>query len=153
MTYGQATDHGQQTCLILTSDISIGHQIADLIGWHWGQPQQAHDEVAAYSGIIKGKTNVIIADIDAVELGGLALLSYCHHQHPHITTFAITSYHDGLRKRQARELGGCKGFFYLEDESMRIDMTRGLAAQILIGKMLANREITLIAKEKDEGHD
>jgi hypothetical protein len=150
MAYGQPTAPGQQECLILTSNIYIGYQIATLLDGHWGQPHVVHNEGVAYSSIVEGRTGVVIADIDTEELGGLALLTYCNHQHPYIATFAITSDDAKMYNRMVRELGGCKDFFFLEGGQMRIDHTRGLPAQLLVAKLLANREITLTRKPDDD---
>jgi len=72
-------------CLVLTSEVSTGEQIAALgraFGW---RPHLVHSDKQAYEYLLHSHADIAIADIDAIRLGGLAVLTYCHHQTPSIT--------------------------------------------------------------------
>ena len=92
-----------------------------------------HDDKSTYTRIAEGGMHIVIADIDAVNLGGLAVLAYCHQQYPSIATYAITPIDDDHRKGLARDLGGCQGFFYLMSDGLQIDVSRGMAAVLSAG--------------------
>jgi len=117
-------------CLILTSEASTGEQIAALgsaFGW---RPHLVHSDKQAYEYLLHRHADIAIADIDAIRLGGLAVLTYCHHQTPSIATYAISPAEHPYRQHLARNLGGCDGFFYLRDGRPDIDSSRGMAAQL-----------------------
>jgi len=97
-----------------------------------------HSDMEAYEHLQKGLVTTVIADIDSIDLGGLAVLSYCHHNYPAIKSYAITLFEDGYRKKLARELGGCSGFFHLLRDSLKVDLRRGMAALLSTGISGAN---------------
>jgi len=118
--------------LILSEQIIIGHQVASLLhasyGWHM---QVVHRDKQAYGLILQGHMDVVIADIDAADLGGLAMLSYARHHWPSIVTYGITESRDEYLKRLARDMGGCEGFFYVTKGRLELDAGAGMTGQIL----------------------
>lgn len=120
----------KKNCLIVVEDARVGDQLVSLLtsqypGWRIHVVQS---DRMAYERLMAAVPDVIIADIDAVNLGGLALLAYCHHRDPSIATYAIAPANDGYRKKLARDLAGCRGFFYLLSEQLMIDSERGMGA-------------------------
>lgn len=119
--------------MILTGNARTGDQIAMLLtsyGWHISLVHSDHD---AYARMLQENVDIVIADIDAVDLGGLAVLAYCHHHDRSIATYAVTPIDDGYRKKLARDLCGCRGYFYLANGSHDVDSSRGMAAGIAAG--------------------
>jgi DNA-binding NtrC family response regulator len=128
---GQLDEFGDQATrqgLILADNICIGYQMAALLDANHWQTQVVHLENDAYKGIRGGKLNVLIADIEAAGLGGLAALIYCHHRYPQVAIYAILQSDDSHLKMLARDLAGCRGFFYLKNKGLKIDTDRGVAA-------------------------
>lgn len=117
-------------CLILSSDDSTGNQIASMLKGYGWQIHVVHSDKQAYERMQKEPLDVVIADIDAINLGGLAVLTYCHHQDQSLRIYAIAPRDDGYRKKIARDLAGCAGFFYLVNGSLDIDTCRGMAARL-----------------------
>ncbi|EAU54587.1 hypothetical protein AL013_00175 [Mariprofundus ferrooxydans] len=126
-------------CLILTGDAHTGEQLAMLLESHGWKISQVHSDREAYERMLRENIDAVIADIDGVDLGGLGVLSYCHHHDRSIETYAVTPIDDGYRKKLARDLGGCRGYFYLANDSHDIDTSRGMAAGIAPG-LLERRE-------------
>jgi len=119
----------RKKCLILTGNVCLGYQAAWLFERRGWQVHVVHSYGQAYKRILKENVDAVVADIDAVDLGGLAALAYCHQHDPSITTYAIAPTDDAYRKTLARDLGGCDGFFYLVKGSLKIDFSRGMAAR------------------------
>ncbi|PIX55333.1 MAG: DNA-binding response regulator [Zetaproteobacteria bacterium CG_4_10_14_3_um_filter_54_28] len=120
----------RKTCLLLAENDSTARQMAERLepfGWLM---YVVHSDKQAYDRIAQKNMDVVIADIDAVSLGGLALLIYCHHQNPSTETYAITPANDGYRKKLARDMGGCNGFFYFVDGSLDVATFRGMAVDL-----------------------
>ena len=124
----------RKKCLILTADTCLADQIAMQLENHVWSLHIVHDDKSTYTRIAKDGMHIVIADIDTVDLGGLAVLAYCHQQYPSIQTYAITPVDDDHRKGLARDLGGCQGFFYLMNDGLRIDASRGMAAVLSAGR-------------------
>jgi CheY-like chemotaxis protein len=122
-----------KTCLILSGNVSIGHQIASLMEHHAWQTNVVHSNLQAYDYITNENVDIVVADIDAVDLGGLALLAFCHRRYPAIIPYAIAQANDEYGKKMARDAGGCQGYFYLMKGSLRIDPDRGMAAELAAG--------------------
>lgn len=120
----------ERKCLILSGNVCLGYQTAWLFERHGWQAHVVHDDGQAYEHMLKENVGVVVADIDAIDLGGLATLTYCRQHDPSITTYAIAPSDDAYRKSLARDLGGCDGFFYLEKGSLKIDFSRGMAARV-----------------------
>ena len=120
--------------LILSGNVIIGHQVAALLhnayGW---QMQVTHRDKQAYGLILQGDMDVVIADIDAVDLGGLAVLAYAKHHWDSIITYGITESRDAYLKTLARDMGGCQGFFYVAEGRLEVDLRAGMAGQLLCG--------------------
>lgn len=117
-------------CLIMSGNVGIGHQIASLmksLGW---RADVVHNDLQARDHILCSSIDVVIADIDTVDLGGLAILAFCHHRYPAVITYAIAQADDDYGKRAARDAGGCQGYFYLMKGKMQIDLRRGMAAEL-----------------------
>jgi len=121
-------------CLVLTGNTAIGDELSTLLGKRGWSVHVVHSDSQAYCSILKEKMDVVIADIDAVDLGGLAVMAYCHHHYPSITTYAIAPLEDAQRKKLARDLGGCKGFFYLANDGHSINASRGMASSFTTGQ-------------------
>lgn len=86
----------------------------------------------AYALILRGEIDRVITDIENSHLGGLAVLTYCKRHWPSITTYAIArNGGDAYLKKLARDMGGCRGFFYLTDSRLEIDNSIGMAAQMM----------------------
>lgn len=118
--------------LVMADNVIIGHQIATLLASSYGWWMQVvHSDREAYPLILQGKVDAVIADIDAVDLGGLAILGYAMHRRPSFMTYAITQSRSLYLKKLARDLGGCQGFFYMIDGRMELDTETGLAAQLI----------------------
>lgn len=118
--------------LILSDNVIIGHQVASLLRHAYGwQMQVMHRDKQAYGLILQGNMDVVIADIDAADLGGLAVLAYARHHWTSIMTYGITESRDPYLKRLARDMGGCQGFFHLTENRLEIDTHTGMAEQIL----------------------
>jgi CheY-like chemotaxis protein len=120
--------------LVLSDNVIIGHQVASLLRNAYGWDMQVtHRDKQAYALILQGNMDVVIADIDTVDLGGLAVLAYAKHHWTSITTFGITESRDAYLKRLARDMGGCQGFFYVAEGRLEIDPRVGMAGQLLRG--------------------
>lgn len=118
--------------LMLADNVIIGHQIATLLASSYGwRMQVVHSDREAYQIILQGNVDAVIADIDAIDLGGLAVLIYAKHHRPSFMTYAITQSRSLYLKKLARDLGGCDGFFYMIDGRMELDTRSGLAAQLI----------------------
>lgn len=123
----------RKKCLILTGNTCIGYQIATQLercGW---RVRVTHSDVNAYDRILREHMDVVVADIDTEDLGGLAILAYCHRHDPSISTCAVTAADDAYRNKLARDIGGCRGFFYLINGGLKIDSSRGMAAALAAG--------------------
>jgi DNA-binding response OmpR family regulator len=124
-------ERAKKKCLILAGNVSIGYQIASLLENHGWHTHVVHSDLQAYDGILANGIDAVVADIDAADLGGLAVLAFCHHRHPAITTYAITQPDDEYGKKMARDAGGCEGYFYLMRGRLQIDPGRGMAAELM----------------------
>lgn len=116
--------------LILSANIIVGYQIAFLLGSRGWRMHVVHTDRQAYEMILKGNVSIVVADIDASGLGGLAALVYCQRRWPSIRTFAVTRGDDAYLEKLARDMAGCRGFFYLSGEGLEIDMHSGMAARL-----------------------
>lgn len=116
--------------LILSANIIVGYQVAFLLGACGWRMRVVHADRQVYELIPKGGVDVVVADIDAGGLGGMAALVYCQRRWPSITTFAITRGDDAYLEKLARDMGGSRGCFYLVDGRMEIDMHSGVAATL-----------------------
>lgn len=117
--------------LVLTDNMIAGHQIAHLLACvHGSKIRVLRRDKQAYSAISDGHVDVVVADIDRVELGGLAILVYTKRHWPDVTTYALTRDADAYAKQLAQDMGGCQGFFYLSKERPSLDIHRGHAARI-----------------------
>ena len=117
-------------CLIMSGNAGIGHQIASLVeslGWH---AEVVHSDLQARDRIVSSFIDVVIADVDAVDLGGLAILAFCHHRYPAVITYAIAQADDVHEELSGLDAGGCQGYFYLMKGKMQLDLRRGMAAEL-----------------------
>jgi DNA-binding NtrC family response regulator len=105
------------TCLILVGDAGIGRQIAGLMERCRWQAKVVQSDRLAYECLLEHDVCTVVADIDTADLGGLALLAFCHRRHPDIMTYAIARPGDEYGQRMAREAGGCRGFFGLYERA------------------------------------
>lgn len=124
-------DNPSTRALILIGDSNISYQMTSLlkaVGW---QVDVVHNDLQARGRIMNKHFDIVIADIDAVELGGLSILAFCHHRYPSIITYAIAQDDDAFGKKMGRDAGGCQGFFYLTKGKNQIDLNRGMSAQLL----------------------
>lgn len=110
-----------QKCLILAGNNGIGNQIAFLLQQCRWQTNIVHSDQHAYDCLESDKFDTVIADIDAADLGGLAVLAFCHQQYPAIATYAIARSDDEYGKKMASEAGGCRGFVHLYDKKAAAD--------------------------------
>ncbi|MFN2105624.1 MAG: DNA-binding response regulator [Candidatus Promineifilaceae bacterium] len=117
-------------CLVLSGNVSIGYQAASLLENHGWQTHVVHSDHEAYDCINADHIDAVVADIDAVDLGGLAVLAFCHRRYPAITTYAIAQTENEYGKRMARDAGGCDGYFYLIKGTLQIDPRHGMAAEL-----------------------
>lgn len=118
--------------LVLSNNIIIGHQVATLLTAAYGWNMQIiHSDMDAYQIILQGDVDAVIADIDALDLGGLAALVFAKRHMPSIMTYAITRSRSLYLKRLARDLGGCQGFFYMAEGRKELDIHTGLTAQLI----------------------
>ena len=105
--------------LILTNNVIIGHQIATLLSSsHGWRMKIIHKDRQAYALIQQGEMDVVVADIDGIDLGGLAVLAYAQKE-------------DLFLKKLARDMGGCRGFFYRIKGKMELDTHTGMVTQLL----------------------
>lgn len=123
-------EESQKKCLILAENVSIGYQAASLLENHGWHTRVVHSNLQAYDSILTDAIDAVVADIDAVNLGGLAMLAFCHRRYPAIITYAITQPDDEYGKRMARDAGGCEGYFYLTKGRLQLDLDRGMAAEL-----------------------
>lgn len=131
ITTGQAGPFPARAgCLILAGNEEVGKGIAEHLQTHDCQPHIVTDDKSAYTYLRKDRTQIVIADIDTEDLGGLALLTFCHQQHASITTYGISPVEDSHHKELAISLGGCRDFFYLKPNGQQIDTRRGIAASM-----------------------
>lgn len=119
--------------LILSANIIVGHQIASLLSACGWRMQVVHTDRQAYALILQGNTNVVVADINASDLGGMAVLFYCKQHQPAIRTFALTQGTDAYLEMLAHDMGGCEGFFYQSNGRLEIDRHAGMAARLVRG--------------------
>jgi CheY-like chemotaxis protein len=109
--------------LILTDNIVVGHQIVTLLASSYGWKMKiVHKDRQAYALMQQGNTDVVVADIDAADLGGLAVLSYAKHHWPSIMAYAIARNDDPFLKKLAQDLGGCLGFFRRVKGTIELDI-------------------------------
>jgi DNA-binding NtrC family response regulator len=106
-----------KTCLILVGDAEIGRQIAAMMERCRWLTKIVQSDGLAYDCLLEHDVGTVVADIDTDNLGGLALLAFCHRRHPDIMTYAIARPDDEYGKRMAREAGGCLGYFSLYERS------------------------------------
>lgn len=124
-------DNPSTRSLILIGDSNIGYQMASLlkgVGW---QVDVVHNDLQARDRIVSKSFDIVIADIDTIELGGLPILAFCHHRYPAVITYAIAQANDAFAKKMGRDAAGCQGFFYLMKGKNQIDLNHGMAAQLL----------------------
>ena len=105
------------TCLILVGDAGIGRQIAGLMECCRWQAKVVQSDIHAYDCLLEHDVGTVVADIDTANLGGLALLAFCHRRRPDIITYAIARPEDAYGQRMAREAGGCQGYFHLHERT------------------------------------
>ena len=117
--------------MVLSANIIVGYQIASLLSAYGWRMQVVYTDRQAYALILQGNVDVVVADIDASDLGGMAVLFYCKHHQPSIRTFALTQGADSYLETLARDLGGCEGFFYRTGGRLEIDTHAGMAAQLV----------------------
>jgi len=117
--------------LILSANIIVGYQIASLLSAYGWRMQVVHTDRKAYALILQGSVDVVVADIDASNLGGMAVLFYCKHHRPSIRTFALTQGADAYLETLAHDMGGCEGFFYRTGGRLEIDTHAGMAARLV----------------------
>lgn len=117
--------------LILVENLCLGYQLSTLLkkkNWHM---DVLHQDRQAYALILSGEINTVITDIETSHLGGLAVMTYCKRHWPSITTYAIArNSGDAYLKKLARDMGGCRGYFYLTDSRLDIDTGIGMAAKL-----------------------
>ena len=117
--------------LVLSDNMIAGHEVAHLLAsaYAWNM-QVLNQDRQAYHEIAGGSTHVVVADIDHTDLGGLALLAHIKRHWPAMETYAMTRDEDAYAKQLARNIGGCRAFFYLSRGKFSLDMHRGWAAHI-----------------------
>jgi CheY-like chemotaxis protein len=109
--------------LILTDNVVVGHQIVTLLSSSYGWKMKlVHTDRQAYALMQQGNIDVVVSDIDAAGLGGLAVLSYARHHWPSIMAYGITRNEDMFLKKLARDLGGCLGFFRRVKGTIELDI-------------------------------
>jgi hypothetical protein len=81
--------------------------------------------------VLQGRVDAVIADIDEVDLGGLAVLAYAKHHCPTVMTYAITEDRNPYIKRLALELAGCLGFIHRVQGRMELDTRTGLLTRLM----------------------
>jgi DNA-binding NtrC family response regulator len=104
-------------CLILAGDPGIGESIATILEHCRWQTNVVRSDLQAYNSIKHERYDTVIADIDNADLGGQALLAFCHHRYPNIDTYAIARPDDEYGMDLARKAGGCRGFYHLYGQS------------------------------------
>lgn len=115
-------------CLVLVGDLASGDLVVSLLNRYGCRHQLVCDDRHAYEQMLRHQFDVVVADIDAVDLGGLALLAYCHQNVPEMTTYALAQGEDYERKRLARELCGCQGFLSFQNGGPRGDVVHRIVA-------------------------
>ena len=147
MAQGHQRSSGPDVGLVLSGNVIIGHQVANLFlsarGWHM---LVADRDRHAYASISQTRLHAAVADIDACDLGGLAFLIYARRQWPSIITYAITSNENNYIKQLACDMAGCDGFFHLHPGKPMLDMRSGMAFQ-LTGEIPAGAATTRLAEE------
>lgn len=125
------SEEASPTCLIMSGSAGIGHQIALLVkGLGWSA-EVVRSDLQARERIESSSIDVVIADIDAIDLGGLAILAFCHHRYPAVITYAIAQADDVDGELSGCDASGCQGYFYLMKGGMQIDHRRGMAVDLL----------------------
>ena len=120
--------------LVLSGNVIIGHQVAQLFSSTRGWQMQVVDrDKQAYGHISQGRMGTVVADIDTGDLGGLAFLVYAKRHWPSVITYAITNNEDAYIKQLACDMAGCDGFFHLSTGKLMLDMRSGMAAQLIRG--------------------
>ena len=118
--------------LILVENLCLGYQLSTLLKKRNWQMDVVHHDRQAYALILHGGLDTVITDIETNHLGGLAVLTYCKRHWPSISTYAIArNSGDAYLNKLARDMGGCRGFFYLTDSRLEIDANIGMAAQLM----------------------
>lgn len=118
--------------LILVENLCLGYQLSTLLKKMDWQMDVVHQDKQAYALILRGGLDAVITDIETSQLGGLAVLTYCKRHWPSITTYAIArNGGDAYLKKLARDMGGCRGYFYLTDSLLEVDTTIGMVAQLM----------------------
>ena len=118
--------------LSLVENLCRGYQLSTLLKKRNWQMDVVHQDRQAYALILSGGLDAVVTDIETSHLGGLAVLTYCKRHWPSITTYAIArNGGDAYLKKLARDMGGCRGFFYLTDSRLEVDTGIGMAAQLM----------------------
>ncbi|TLS66682.1 DNA-binding response regulator [Mariprofundus erugo] len=135
-------------CLVLVDDTASGDLVTSLLHRYGWRMQLVCEDREAYEHMLRRQFDVVVADIDAIDLGGLALLAYCHQNVPEMTTYALAQGDDPERKRLARELCGCQGFLYFQRDEMT-DAASRIAADAEFHASAAGQDGTpqLLAEE------
>lgn len=117
--------------MILVENLCLGYQLSTLLKKRNWQMDVVHQDRQAYAMILGGEVDTVITDIETSHLGGLAVLTYCKRHWPSISTYAIArNSGDAYLKKLARDMGGCRGYFYLTDSRLDIDTGIGMAAKL-----------------------
>lgn len=118
--------------LILVENLCLGYQLSTFLKKNDWQMHVVRQDRQAYALILRGGLDTVITDIETSHLGGMAVMSYCKRHWPSVTTYAIArNGGDAYLKKLARDMGGCRGFFYLTDSRLEIDTGIGMAAQLI----------------------
>ncbi len=118
--------------LILVENLCLGYQLSTLLKKKNWQMDVVHHDRQAYALILNGGLDTVVTDIENSHLGGLAVMTYCKRHWPSISTYAIArNGGDAYLKKLARDMGGCRGLFYLTDSRLEVDTSIGMAAQLM----------------------
>jgi len=113
--------------LILSANVIIGRQIVMKLSSEYGWDMTfVRQDRQAYALIQNGNIDVVIADLNSVDIGGMAVLTYVRHHWPSIMTYAIARNDDPFLKKLARDMGGCLGFFHRVKGQIELDTRSGI---------------------------
>lgn len=118
--------------LILAGNVTVGSQVAALLDRNGWWTHVVYSDMAAYQAIQNRNVDVFIADIESLDIGGLAVMIWCKNYHSSIIPYAICKNGHHRQMQLAHDFGGCAGYFYLKDDRpLEINTDCGIAARLM----------------------
>lgn len=115
--------------LVLVENVIVANQIISLLRRAGYSVRQALGDDDALEFLRDNDVSVVVADIDATGMDGLALLAWCKRERPGIAAYAVCQANSG--RCLSAHVQGVDGFFYLAPQRHQLDARHGIARQLL----------------------